>query len=131
MSFYILAACFCIHVYIDSAIQCTTLILQVETLQYCDLQYHFSDSTCRTQKFLQCVQSSDIVLLENIFRIQLQDGYRKWHHSGVDWSARTWMGHKNITLRMNVLQLSELRHSRDLLVIILRLDIRAYCFNSS
>ena len=33
-----------------SVIQCTTLILQVETLQYCDLQYHFSDSTCRDTK---------------------------------------------------------------------------------
>ena len=42
------------------------------------------------------------------------------------------MGHKNVlTLRRNVLQLPELRQSRDLLVVILRLDIRAYCFNSS
>ena len=85
-----------------------------------------------TQNFLQGIQSSDHVLLENIFRIQLQDGYRKWHHSGLDWSARTRMGHKNVvTLRRNVLQLLELRQSRDLLVVILRLDIRAYCYNSS
>ena len=35
-----------------SVIHCTTLILQVETLQYCHLQYHFSDSTCRDTKFL-------------------------------------------------------------------------------
>ena len=85
-----------------------------------------------TQNFLQGIQSSDHVLLENIFRIQLQDGYRKWHHSGLDWSARTRMGHKNVvTLRRNVLQLPELRQSRDLLVVILRLDIRAYCYNSS
>ena len=69
-----------------------------------------------TQNFLLCIQSSNIVLLENIFRIQLQDGYRKWHHSGLDWSAITRMGHKNVlTLCRNMLQLSELRQSRDLL----------------
>ena len=33
-----------------SVIQCTTLILQIETLQYCHLQYHFSDSTCKGHK---------------------------------------------------------------------------------
>ena len=115
-----------------SVIQCTTLILPGETLQIGICSIIFQIVHVGTQNFLQCIQSSDIVLLENIFRIQLQDGYRKWHHSGLDWSARTRMGHKNVsTLRRNMLQLPELRQSRDLLVVILRLDIRAYCFNSS
>ena len=71
-----------------SMIECTVFILQVETLQYYHLYYHFSAVTCRDTK------SSDLILLENIFRIQLQGGYRKWHHCGLDRSARTRMGHK-------------------------------------
>ena len=53
VSFCILAACSCIHVYIDSVI-CDTvyhLYWQVETLQYYRFKYHFSDGTCRDTKF--------------------------------------------------------------------------------
>ena len=43
----------------------------------------------------------------------------------ADWTQNV------ITSRRNVLQIPGLRQSRDLLVVTLRLDIRAYCFNSS
>ena len=54
MSFCILAASSCIYMCtltVLSVIQCTTLVLQIETLQYCHLQYHFQLVHVRDTKF--------------------------------------------------------------------------------
>ena len=47
----------------------------------------------RTQILLQCIQCLDYALLENTFRILLQNGYSKWHHPGQGRSTRK-MGQK-------------------------------------